>query len=104
MAEATAPRGHDVEIFTTDIDRPDRLHVPLRSATTAGGGAKITYCRGWPPESFKPSPQMATALMRHLPSFDVVHVHSLYLFHTAVSTALARRHGVPYIIRPHGAL
>jgi glycosyltransferase involved in cell wall biosynthesis len=33
-----------------------------------------------------------------------VHLHSIYLFHDLVGGHYARRHGVPYIVRPHGML
>jgi glycosyltransferase involved in cell wall biosynthesis len=36
--------------------------------------------------------------------FDVVHVHSLYLFHTWWAARCCRRAGVPYVISPHGTL
>src|SRR5438552_18421747 len=37
-------------------------------------------------------------------SYDLVHIHSLYLFPTATAAYYARKHRVPYIIQPHGTL
>ena len=35
---------------------------------------------------------------------DVVHLHGLYLFHDIAVWQSCRRHGIPYVIRPHGTL
>jgi glycosyltransferase involved in cell wall biosynthesis len=35
---------------------------------------------------------------------DIVHIHSIYLFHSTVGALLCRRARVPYVIRPHGTL
>jgi glycosyltransferase involved in cell wall biosynthesis len=47
---------------------------------------------------------MAIMLRNRITEFDVLHVHSLYLFHTLIAGALCRRNSVPYIVRPHGTL
>ena len=39
-------------------------------------------------------------LSKEVASFDVVHIHSLFSWATLPAAVLARRHGVPYIIRP----
>jgi glycosyltransferase involved in cell wall biosynthesis len=47
-------------------------------------------------------------MRRHLadaiPQADVVHLHSLYLFHDWAAGACCRRWAKPYILRPHGTL
>lgn len=97
MASAVAARGHEVSIYTTDWGEPAR---PLPAgATVAIKTFPVQWPRGW-----KPSLGLAQALRRDLPSFDVVHLHSLYLFHDWVGGDLAHRLGVPYIVRPHGLL
>jgi glycosyltransferase involved in cell wall biosynthesis len=97
MASAVAARGHGVSIYTTDWGKPARP-VPTGS-TVAIKTFPVQWPRGW-----KPSVGLAQALRRDLPSFDVVHLHSLYLFHDWVGGDFAHQHGVPYIVRPHGLL
>src|SRR6266404_3998297 len=97
MASAVAARGHEVSIYTTDWGEPAR---PLPTGSTV---AIKTFPVQWP-RGWKPSVGLAQALRRDLPSFDVVHLHSLYLFHDWVGGDLAHQHGVPYIVRPHGLL
>jgi glycosyltransferase involved in cell wall biosynthesis len=103
MARAVAARGHDVAICTTNWPgrgaEPVPTSLPLRQ-----DGVTITYFPVLPPRAWKPSLAMARALGRDLAGFDVVHLHSLYLFHDWLGGRLCRRFGVPYIVRPHGML
>ncbi|MCW5745257.1 MAG: glycosyltransferase [Alphaproteobacteria bacterium] len=103
MARAVAARGHDVAICTTnwagDGVEAVPTNVPLRQ-----DGVTVTYFPVGFPRSWKPSLAMAPALRRDLPAFDVVHLHSLYMFHDWLGGHLCRRFGVPYIVRPHGML
>jgi glycosyltransferase involved in cell wall biosynthesis len=43
-------------------------------------------------------------LYRKIPTVDIVHIHSIYLFHSTVGAFLCRHFGVPYVIKPHGTL
>lgn len=103
MCAALAGRGHEVELFTTTIDGPVDLDVP-EGVPVDTRGFSITYFRAWRPRSYGTSPGLALALRRRIASFDVAHVHSLYLFHGAAAAFLARRAHVPYVMRPHGTL
>ena len=102
LSKELARRGHHVEIFTTNIDGNKRLDVPLGRPIEVDG-AKLTYFAAWP-TSFGVSPGLARALRARLAGFDVVHVHSLYRFHTLAASFLCRSLGVPYVVRPHGTL
>lgn len=103
MCGALAARGHHVEVFTTNIDGPSALPVRV-GVPQALGGATVTYFAAHRPRSYKASLGLARALHDRVDSFDVVHIHSLYLFHTAAASLCARRRRVPYVIRPHGTL
>jgi glycosyltransferase involved in cell wall biosynthesis len=103
MCQALAARGHQVELATTDMDGRDALAVP---GELAGGspGVRVTFRRAHWPRSYAASAGLGYWLRRHVGRFDVVHVHSLHQFHTWIAARYCRRAGVPYIIRPHGAL
>lgn len=67
------------------------------------GGAEL-HCF---PVAFSPllvSSKMRTWLRHAVPGFDIVSVHGLYRFPPTYAAYCARRSGIPYIIRPHGAL
>jgi glycosyltransferase involved in cell wall biosynthesis len=50
------------------------------------------------------SPQLARWLRHSVRRFDIVHIHGLYRFPPTYAAWQARQQGVPYIVRPHGAL
>jgi glycosyltransferase involved in cell wall biosynthesis len=47
---------------------------------------------------------MRTALVKRLPTYDIVHLHSVFLWPTYVAARAAERAHVPYIISPRGML
>lgn len=103
MARAVARRGHEVSIFTTDKDGPGRLDVPVDSPVERDG-VTIRYFPVHTPRFWGTSWPMARALAAEIPGFDVVHLHSLYMFHDMIVGRECRRAGVPYLLRPHGTL
>lgn len=103
MARATARLGHQVSIFTTNQDGPTELDVPV-DRPVFKDSVEIRYFPIQFPRFFSTSWPMARALQDILPEFDIVHIHSLYLFHGAVAAYYCRKYGIPYLIRPHGTL
>ncbi|MCK1735273.1 glycosyltransferase [Bradyrhizobium sp. 138] len=95
LTKALADRGHDVHLVTTD-----RAGVPdLRWLDNVS--VRVVK------EKFSPyayAPGLARELKPLIPASDVVHIHGLYLYPTVLAAKLALRHGVPYIVRPAGAL
>lgn len=102
LCRAVMDRGHHVEVLTTDIDGPARLPVPT-GRPIPWQGVPTTVYRVQRPRAYALAPALGLAL-RRVREFDVVHVHSLYLFHTLAAALWCRRWGVPYVLRPHGSL
>jgi glycosyltransferase involved in cell wall biosynthesis len=102
MARATAALGHDVAVYTTD--REMTAEERGRPAERRVGGVDLHVYPQHAPTIVAASIPLARALDRAVPQADVVHLHSLYLFHTWYTARLCRRHGVPYLLRPHGTL
>ena len=50
------------------------------------------------------SPPMARALKREVGGFELVHLHSVFLWPTWAAARAARRLGVPYVLSPRGML
>jgi glycosyltransferase involved in cell wall biosynthesis len=101
MAEAVARLGHRVTIAATD-------YTPSggRAAPPEGAGAPVNlhlFAAGFP-RAWLTSWPLKKGLEQLVPEADVVHIHSLYLFHSWTAGSLCRRLGVPYIVRPHGTL
>jgi glycosyltransferase involved in cell wall biosynthesis len=47
---------------------------------------------------------LAAALKKHIPEFDIVHIHSLFQFSTLIASYYCRKYHKPHIIRPLGQL
>ena len=99
MARALARRGHEVAIYTTDFGQP-----PEGAREQIRDGVRLRYFPLQAPRIWLSSWPMRAALARDLPGFDLLHLHSLYLFHDWAAGNLARRIAKPYIVRPHGSL
>jgi glycosyltransferase involved in cell wall biosynthesis len=106
MSAALADRGHQVEIFTTNYDGFGGYVEPSEAPLSdRHQGIRVrTFAVDLPPDYFRISRPLAKALGAEIRKFDVVHIHSLYLFTTLAAGFYARRHGVPIILRPHGSL
>jgi glycosyltransferase involved in cell wall biosynthesis len=103
MARAVAALGHEVSIYTTNQDGPGTLEVPVDRPVWREG-VEIRYFPVQPPRYWGTSLPLARALGGKIKASDLVHVHSLYLFHDLVAGYYCRVHGVPYLIQPHGSL
>ena len=103
MARAVAQLGHEVSIYTTNQDGPGELEVPLGQPVWQEG-VEIRYFPIQAPRFWGTSLPLARGLARKIPAADLVHIHSLYLFHNLVAGYLCRRHDIPYLVRPHGTL
>lgn len=100
MARATARRGHDVAIHTTDIDLP----VEAGPRVVKADGLTVHYHHAEWPHRWARSPTLGRALAVVVPDVDVVHLHSLYLYHDWAVHRLCMRYQVPYLLCPHGTL
>ena len=103
MARAVARMGHTASIYTTNQDGSAELHVPTHEPVFREG-VEIRYFPIQRPRSWSVSIPLALALRRAIPEYDLVHLHSLYLFHGAAAGHYCRKYGVPYLIRPHSTL
>jgi glycosyltransferase involved in cell wall biosynthesis len=103
LCKALAARGHDVHVFTTNVDGPGVSHVPT-GVPVALDGVQVTYFPTGLGRRLYRSPAMDAALEREVATFDVVHLHSVFLWPTTAAARAARRHGVPYVLAPRGML
>jgi glycosyltransferase involved in cell wall biosynthesis len=101
LCRALVRRGHDVTVFTTNVDGDRESDVPL-DVDVPLDGVHVRYFPS-PMRRLYFSPRMGRAL-RHIDAFDVVHNHSIFLWPTAASARAAARAHVPYVITPRGML
>ncbi len=103
LCRELARRGEQVAIYTTNIDGDGQLDVPLDRPQWKDG-IEIRYFPVQTPRYYKFSLPLARALKAAIAHYDIVHIHSLYLFPPTIAAYYCRRYGVPYLIRPHGTL
>jgi glycosyltransferase involved in cell wall biosynthesis len=101
LCKALAARGHQVTVFTTDADTGGA--VPAGQAV-ALDGVEVWYFPVTAPRRLYRSPRMGRALRQRIAGFDVVHLHSVFLWPTAAAARAAERAGVPYLLAPRGML
>ncbi len=98
LCRELARRGHEVSIYSTDLT--------LRGSPTEERDAAVTIncfpCK--PRLRYSLSMPLAFALRRDIPSFDIVHINSLYTFPSTAAAHYCRHFRVPYLLRPHGTL
>jgi glycosyltransferase involved in cell wall biosynthesis len=103
IEHALTARGIDVTTVTTNDDGDSRT-LPVR----CGEPLAVPFATRWyfPRNTvfFKVSVGLGRWLKDNVASFDLVHAHALFSFGPIAAAFLARRAGVPYILRPLGVL
>jgi glycosyltransferase involved in cell wall biosynthesis len=103
LAAALARRGHDVHVYTTNVDGDSLLDVPVDRPVLLDG-VRVHY---FPVPALKRlwwSPALERQLRTSIAEFDVVHVHAVYLLPMRAAARAAARAGIPYVVTPRGML
>ena len=103
LARALAGRGHDVHVYTTNVDGPSSADVPLQTPINLDGVAVWYFATAMGRRLYR-SLDMNRALSMNVAGFDIVHAHSVFLWPTTAAARAARAHRVPYLIAPRGML
>src|SRR5262245_18790017 len=103
LCRALATRGHQVEVFTTNVDGPSNSAVPL-GVPVPLDGVTVRYFQSRILRRLYWSPSLRRVLAGETSSFDVVHLHSVFLWPTWAAARAASKAHVPYLISPHGML
>ena len=103
LCRALAERGHDVHVFTTNVDGPGVSDVPTDRAVDVDG-VRVNYFPTRFGRRLYRSPAMGRALTANCASFDVIHLHSVFLWPTMAAGRIARQRQIPYIVTPRGML
>src|SRR5262245_18160349 len=103
LSRALAARGHDVHVYTTNVDGPSNADVPLRIPVNLDD-ISVWYFPTATGRRLYRSLEMGRALAQNIARFDVVHLHSVFLWPTTAAARVARTYGVPYLLAPRGML
>lgn len=103
LACAQAALGADVSVLTTSVDGPLDSNVVHGQACMLDG-VKVWYFRSKWLRRLYFSWAMRQWLQANITAFDVVHLHSVFLFPTNMAARVCIAAGIPYVIAPRGML
>jgi glycosyltransferase involved in cell wall biosynthesis len=92
-----------VTVFTTNVHGDGALDVPLDEPVRIDG-VEVRYFPVRPPRRLYFAPGLGRATRDGAAGFDVVHLHSVFLWPTTAAARAAERAGVPYVLSPRGML
>lgn len=103
LCRALAARGHEVHVFTTNVDGRQDSDVPLDRPVTVDGVHVHYFQSRWARRIYW-APALDRALQDEIHSFDVVHTHAIYLWPMWAAARRARASRVPYVMSPRGMM
>jgi glycosyltransferase involved in cell wall biosynthesis len=103
LAAALARRGHEVHVYTTNVDGDEDLNVPPDRPVDLDG-VSVHYFRVPAFRRLFWAPSLGRRLRESIADFDVVHLHSVFLWPIWAAARAAARAAVPYVVTPHGML
>jgi glycosyltransferase involved in cell wall biosynthesis len=95
--------GHEVHVCTTNVDGDKDSDVPLCQAVDVDG-VKVHYFSSHFLRRLYFSIQMVIFLKQVIRDYDVVHLHSIFLWPTLLGARLAEKYEIPYVVSPRGML
>jgi glycosyltransferase involved in cell wall biosynthesis len=103
LCRALAARGHEVQVFTTNIDGPGITPTPIATPVDLDG-VQIQYFPCPLLRRLYWAPALGRALHHEIGKFDLVHLHSVFLWPTWAAVRAARNAGIRYVLSPRGML
>jgi len=108
IARALERRGVSNAIYATDMAYPAqtarRQRVRPDELPPGAAEVELRLFPARPPHRFAYSPLLGRALRRDVREYDIVHLHTIFLYPVVTAYREARRADVPYMISLHGAL
>lgn len=102
VAAGLARCGVEVHVATTDDNGPERLDVEIDSAVDEDGALYRYFRRQTRP--YIVSLPITTWLWSNVANYDLVHIHGVFSWTPNIAGGIARRKGIPYLVRPLGIL
>jgi glycosyltransferase involved in cell wall biosynthesis len=95
--------GHEVHVFTTNVDGSGVSKVPVGRPVDLDGVKVWYFSTTWPRRLYR-APAMGQALNRMVSQFDIVHLHAVFLWPMWAAAVACRKAGVPYLLSPRGMM
>ncbi|HEX4240894.1 MAG TPA: glycosyltransferase [Steroidobacteraceae bacterium] len=96
-------RGHQVSVYTTNMDGDEDSDVPLGEPVLMDGVLVHYFPVRFLRRLFW-APALAKHLRRTIDSYDLLHLHSVFLWPTYIAARTAEQARIPYVMSPRGML
>ena len=103
LCKALVNMGHEVDVYTTNVNGPDKTDVPVGIPVLLDG-VKIFYFEVNLFHRIYFSFELRKHLIETIKNYDLVHLHSVFLWPTYFAAKLSRKNSIPFIISPRGML
>lgn len=103
MADVLSRLDIEINVVSTTAHDQSELAVTVDNPMIINGVVHYLFPRKGP-KFWMFSWSLRDWLYKHVPDYDLVHVHGLFAFTSLPACSAARRHGKPYVITPHGML
>jgi len=103
LAVGQVELGHSVDVFTTSIDGPSNSNVVLGEACNLDG-VNVWYFESYIMRRLYWSFTMMRSIKKRIMNYDLVHLHSVFLWPTLAGARAAQKANIPYIVSPRGML
>src|SRR5262245_46752372 len=89
LCRALVSRGHEVEVVTTNINGSENSAVPIEVPVELDG-VQVRYFPSRLLRRLSWAPSLARVLRQQISTFDLVHLHSVFLWPTWAAARSAR--------------
>ena len=103
LCRSLAARGHELQVFTTNIDGPGISSTPIGTPVEVSG-VQIRYFACPMGRRLCWAPALYWALHNEIGKLDIVHLTSVFRWPTWAAARVARNAGVRYVLSPQGML
>ncbi len=103
LCAALVANGVNVSVFTTSVDGKTNSDVD-HGKVYLKDGVKIFYFESKFLRRIYFSTALKQALNEQINQFDIVHLHSIFLYPTNIAARIAAKNKVPYVVSPRGML
>lgn len=103
LCESLVKLGHEVTVFTTNVDGPDTIKQATCNPQVINAVEVLYFNSPFLRKMF-----WAPALWKHLEGaasdYGIIHIHTSFVWPSFIAAYVAKKHGIPYIFSPRGML
>ena len=92
-----------VSVYTTSVDGPGDSDVE-HGREYYLDDVEVVYFKSSQFRRIYYSAELKTALQQSMADYDLLHLHSIFLYPTNIAARIAKRNNVPYVLSPRGML